>query len=83
MSVSTLLSTVTVQVREYVVPLYGSPTLPMVMLGGGTARVTERREGGSRGRRGWARGEQERDQFKERNGGGGGGEKKTKMKRKR
>ena len=81
MPVSTLLSTVTVHVREYVVPLYGSPTLPMVMVGGGTARVTERREGGSRGGRGWARGEQERDQFKERNG--RGREKKTKMKRKR
>ena len=44
MSVSTLLSTVAVQVREYVVPLYGSPTLPVVMMGGGTTWVTERKE---------------------------------------
>ena len=36
MAVSTLLSTVTVQVREWVVPLYGSPTAPRMMAGGGT-----------------------------------------------
>ena len=45
MSVSTLLSTVTAHVREYVVPLYSSPDLPVVMVGGGTTWVTERKEG--------------------------------------
>ena len=52
MSVSTLLSTVAVQVRAYVVPLYGSPTLPVVMMGGGTTWVTERKEWRSRGKSG-------------------------------
>ena len=64
MSVSTLLSTVAVHVREYVVPLYGSPTLPVVMMGGGTTWVTERKEWRSRGRKEWARREQGKDPTK-------------------
>jgi len=48
-AVSTLLSTVAVHVREYMVPLYGSPTAPVMMVGGETTWVTERKEGEAQG----------------------------------